>query len=185
MCACLTKTLHSQFARRVQQKFHGEAKRRRANLISHLKIHHSEDFWKEYEAACTAKPRAKSGNHNKRKATGNITIEDAFDKKQKFDRKDPRAKALGDKVIQFITTGDQPFSVVADIGFCLLIQHVEPDYEIPSRLYFSDTCLPALYDMLATHVHTLLTKSDANYISFTIDMSQASMLIKHASAVES
>ncbi|CAL9691328.1 unnamed protein product [Knipowitschia caucasica] len=99
-----------------------------------------------------------------------MTIQESFNKKQKFVRKDPRAKAIDDLIIQFIVTGDQPFSVVQDIGFQMLMQHLEPRYDIPSRRYFSDTSLPALYEMLATHVHTLLAKNDANWISFTTDI---------------
>ncbi|KAK7886511.1 hypothetical protein WMY93_026132 [Mugilogobius chulae] len=102
-------------------------------------------------------------------------------KQQKFDRKDPRAKALDEKIMHFIAFGDQPFTVVEDMGFRLLMQHLEPRYQIPSRRYFSDSCLPVLYDHIANYIHTLLGKKQADYISFTTDIwtsdvSQVSML---------
>jgi hypothetical protein len=60
------------------------------------------------------------------------------------------------------------------------MEHIEPRYSLPSRRYFSDVSLPALYEVLATHIHKILDSS-VNDISFTTDIwtsniSQMSML---------
>ena len=60
------------------------------------------------------------------------------------------------KVNEFMTLDDQPFSVVEDIDFRRLEEHIERRYTIPSRRYFLDVCLPKMYDSVATRVHELL-----------------------------
>ncbi|XP_069395941.1 zinc finger BED domain-containing protein 4-like [Paralichthys olivaceus] len=81
--------------------------------------------------------------------------------------------------MEMIALDDQPFSIVEDRGFRQLIEHIEPRYTLPSRRYFSDVSLPALYEVVATHIHKLL--DNVTDISFTTDIwssdvSQMSML---------
>lgn len=65
----------------------------------------------------------------KSSGAGLVPINKAFRKIKKFDRDDPRAKAIHRKIDEFMSFDDQPFSVVEDPG-C---------YKIPSQRYFSDT----------------------------------------------
>ncbi|XP_060764433.1 zinc finger BED domain-containing protein 4-like [Neoarius graeffei] len=71
--------------------------------------------------------------------------------------------------MEFIALGDQPFSVVEDPSFRKLIAHLEPRYTLPSRRFFSDVSLPALYDIVATHIHSLIDKGGL-HVSFTTDI---------------
>ena len=71
--------------------------------------------------------------------------------------------------MEFIAFDDQPFSVVEDVGFRRLIEHIEPRYAMPSRRHFSDVCLPELFNVVASHVHELMA-SDITAISFTTDI---------------
>ncbi|XP_061128956.1 zinc finger BED domain-containing protein 4-like [Syngnathus typhle] len=71
--------------------------------------------------------------------------------------------------MEFIALDDQPFSIVEDVGFRRLIEHIEPRYAMPSRRHFSGVCLPELFNIVATHVHELLA-SDITAISFTTDI---------------
>ena len=49
-------------------------------------------------------------------------------------------------------------------GFRRLIEHIEPRYSLPSRCYFSDISLPALHEVIATHIHKLLDNvTDIHY----------------------
>nr|XP_033938439.1 uncharacterized protein LOC117446386 [Pseudochaenichthys georgianus] len=64
---------------------------------------------------------------------------------------------------------DQPFSLVEDKGFSRLVNHLEPRFIIPSRRHFSDECLPAKYNEIATLLHTLIY-NDIRDISFTTDI---------------
>ena len=81
--------------------------------------------------------------------------------------------------MEMIALDDQPFSIVEDRGFRRLIENIEPRYSMSSRRYFSDVSLPALYEVVATHIHKLL--DNVTDISFTtdiwsLDVSQMSML---------
>lgn len=64
----------------------------------------------------------------------------------------PKKITIGDKnkidnaILNLISWDFQPFSVVEDKGFKNLMQVCAPSYKIPSRKYFSNTLLPALYE---------------------------------------
>lgn len=135
------------------------------NLISHLKSRHrGEAILKEYEAAAAA-------TITKTKTTRSVVvpIQQAFENCKKFPRDSEKAKAINDRLMEFIALDDQPFSVVEDPGFRKLIAHLEPRYTIPSRRFFSDVSLPALYDLVATHIHNMIDKNGLN-VSFTTDI---------------
>ena len=79
-----------------------------------------------------------------------------------------------------VVVDDQPFSVVEDEGFSEVLEVAESRYNKPSRRYFADVALPALHDIVATHVHKLLDRNFKD-ISFTTDiwssdLNQTSML---------
>ena len=80
----------------------------------------------------------------------------------------PRQRA-SHKNKEFIALDDLPFSVVEDVGFRRLIEHIEPCYAMLSRRHYSDVCLPELFNVVATHVHELKA-SDIYAISFTTDI---------------
>lgn len=119
------------------------------NLIAHLKSRHrGEEVFKKYEAAVAA--ASTSTTSVKTRATTarklDAPILQAFEKSKGFARDSEKAKAINDKVMKFIALGDQPFSVVDDPSFRSLLTHLEPRYTLPSRRFFSDVSLPALYD---------------------------------------
>ena len=135
------------------------------NLIAHLKSRHrGEEVFKEHEAvAAAASTSSDKTNAVKTKATtarkSDVTILQSFEKSRLFARDSEKTKAINDKVMDFIALGDQPFSVVEDPSFRSLLAHLEPRYTLPSRRYFSDVSLPALYDVVATHIHNLINKN--------------------------
>lgn len=125
------------------------------NLISHLKgRHRGEAVLRDYEAAAAAATSAKAKTR-----TPDVPIQQAFENYKKFSRDSDKAKAINDKVMEFIALDDQPFSVVEDPGFRELVAHLEPRYTLPSRRFFSDVSLPALYDVVASHIHNLIDKT--------------------------
>lgn len=133
-----------------------------SNLVSHLKCHH-DALWKKYQTEAQASLPAK------KKDSVVVPIDQAFQNCKKFARDSSKAQGINDRIMEFIVTDDQPFSVVEDKGFRQLIAHLEPRYTVPSRRYFSDVCLPALYDAVATHIHSLIDAS-VSEISFTTDI---------------
>lgn len=138
------------------------------NLIAHLKSRHrGEEVLNEYEAAAAAVNSVKAKTTPPQKFV--VPIQQSFEKCKSFSRDSEKSKAINDKVMEFIALGDQPFSVVEDPSFRKLIAHLEPRYTLPSRRFFSDVSLPALYDIVATHIHNLIDNNGL-HVSFTTDI---------------
>lgn len=57
-----------------------------------------------------------------------MPIQQAFENSRMFTRDGLKAKAIDDKIMEFIALDDLPFSVVEDQGFCQL---TEPRYTLP------------------------------------------------------
>lgn len=70
--------------------------------------------------------------------------------------------------MEFIVLDDQPLSVVENVGFRRLMEHLEPRYNLPSRKYISETALPELYSRVTSHVGDQL--KDVQSLSFTMDI---------------
>ena len=138
-----------------------------SNIIAHLKNRHcGEVVLKEYEAAVVAAIGAAKAKTTR---SVDVPIREAFENCKKFSRDSEKAKAINDKVMEFIELDDQPFSVVENPGFHNLIALLEPRYTLPSGRFFSDVSLPALYDIVATHIHNLIDKNGL-HVSFTTDL---------------
>ncbi|XP_048849254.1 zinc finger BED domain-containing protein 4-like [Brienomyrus brachyistius] len=97
------------------------------------------------------------------------SVADIFEKARKFPSDSVKAKGITQKIVEFIALDDQPFSVVEDVGFRRLIEHIEPRYVMLSRRHFSDVCLPELFNVVATHVHEHIA-AEISAISFTTDI---------------
>ncbi|XP_060794595.1 zinc finger BED domain-containing protein 4-like [Neoarius graeffei] len=143
------------------------------NLICHLKKRHPEVHkqWQEANAANVSK--------HKSKAAVEKPIQQVLEQSKEFAKDSAKAKSVTNKVMEMIALDDQPFSIVEDRGFRRLIEHIESHYSLPSRRYFSDVSLPALHEVVATHIHNML--DNVTDISFTTDtwssdVSQMSML---------
>ncbi|KAM4559372.1 zinc finger BED domain-containing protein 4 [Odontesthes bonariensis] len=135
-----------------------------SGLINHLKSNHPSKY-EEY-----ARETKRKANTAKTPCT-TPSVADIFEKSRKFTKDSVKAKGITEKVMEYMALDDQPFSVVEDVGFRRLIQHIEPRYTLPSRRYFADVCLPELYNSIASRVHELLAKgSDPPYMSFTTDI---------------
>ncbi|KAF7652659.1 hypothetical protein LDENG_00093010, partial [Lucifuga dentata] len=47
------------------------------------------------------------------------------------------------KVVEFVVLDDQPLSVVENVGFRPLIEHLEPRYTLPTQHFISKTAIPS------------------------------------------
>ncbi len=102
-------------------------------------------------------------------STPTPSVADVFEKARKFPSDGVKAKGITQTIVEFVALDDQPFSVVEDVGFRRLIEHIEPRYVMPSRRHFSEVCLPELFNVVATHVHEHIA-ADISAISFTTDI---------------
>ena len=130
------------------------------NLIKHLKKHH-------------AKEHAEFLQLNKTKEAGDntaqqLTLTDAFQRRNKFPKESLKALAITQKVLEFIVLDAQPMSVVEDEGFRRLLEHLEPRHCLPSRKYFSETALPDQYKKVCEHISKEI--KDVKAMSFTTDI---------------
>ena len=133
-------------------------------MIHHLKSKHPgrhADYERDTAAAATKRKVCLPSSHTP-------SVADVFQKAKKFASDGAKAKGITTKIMEFIALDDQPFSVVEDVGFRRLMEHVEPRYTVPSRRYFSDVFLPEIYNV-STHVHKLLATDISNF-SFTKDI---------------
>lgn len=62
----------------------------------------------------------------------------------------------------------QPYSIVEDIGFVRLTKKVKPNYQLPSRKYFSEKIVPSIHASVYEKVKA--TVDEAENISFTTDI---------------
>ncbi|KAK7898583.1 hypothetical protein WMY93_019436 [Mugilogobius chulae] len=127
------------------------------NLIRHLKNKHPTQY-NEFTQA--TQPR-----------TSQPTLQDLFQKREKMPGDSAKAQTITAKVAQMIAMSDLPFAFVENPGFLMLMEHIEPRFEMPSRHYFTEKALPALHKKIFDKV--LL--SDAPHVSFTTDIWSSSV----------
>ncbi|XP_052393278.1 zinc finger BED domain-containing protein 4-like [Carassius gibelio] len=128
-----------------------------SNLIKHLKTRHT----KEHDEFTKAKGKKKDELQQQ-------TLETAFQRRDKFTKDSQKATKITDKIVEFIVLDDQPLSVVENVGFRRLMEHLEPRYCLPGRKYISETALPKLYETVREHILCML--KDVHAISFTTDI---------------
>ena len=110
-------------------------------------------MWKEYEAAVVAASGAKA----KTAVRSVVPIQQVFENCKNFSRDSEKAKALNKKSDAIHSARRPAFFCRWEHGFSLkLIAYLEPCYTIPSRRFFSDVSLPALYDNVATKILNLI-----------------------------
>ncbi|XP_077340549.1 zinc finger BED domain-containing protein 4-like [Lithobates pipiens] len=131
------------------------------NMWNHLKVHHLQ----AYKGAQREKEDAASSSANFQP-----TVVQMFDSKRKWQNTDPRSKKIDTLITEMIATDNQPFTVVADIGFQRLLATIEPRYSIKSEKYYRTDMLDSVYKKVTQQIKTLITTENAGpYLSFTTD----------------
>ncbi len=62
----------------------------------------------------------------------------------------------------------QPYSIVEDVGFLRLLKKLKPNYQMPSRKYFSEKIVLSIYGSVFEKVRTVV--NEAEHISFIINI---------------
>lgn len=128
------------------------------NLIRHLKNKHPAQY-NEFSKA--------------NKPTSQPTLEEALKRKEKMPSDSNKAKQITEKIAQMIAVSDQPFYLVEDPGFLLLVDYLEPRYTMPSRHYFVEKALPALQKQIRDKL--LMQLAEASDVAFTTDIWSSSV----------
>ena len=112
-------------------------------LIS-LKIHHPlkhEEFRKvntaESQHSTTTRSTSKTADGKPQ-----LSILDLIKATQKYDRNGRKWKKLTDAVTYYIGKDLLPVHTVEKEGFANLLKQFDPQYELPSKKYFSKNCNP-------------------------------------------
>ncbi|KAI2649262.1 Zinc finger BED domain-containing protein 4 [Labeo rohita] len=133
------------------------------NLIKHLKTRHPVEH-DGYTKARTEKDEPCQTQQ---------TLEASFKQREKFSQDSQRAIKITDRIIEFIVLDDQPLSVVENVGFRRLIEHLEPRYSLPGHKYISETALPKLYETVREHISCKLKDLRLDPAVFTNAVLQA------------
>ncbi len=139
------------------------------NLIRHLRTSHRESYG-EYEKLATAKKATVTNNATLTQPS----ITDILEKHELYTPDSKKAKDITAKIMEFICIDHQPLSVTEDIGFKRLIAHLEPRYKLPRRKYFTDVALPELYQIVYSHINSLLHEN-LTAVSLTTDIWSSSV----------
>lgn len=75
---------------------------------------------------------------------------------------------IDNAILKMIVWDFQPFSMVDDRGFRNLMTIVYPNYKIPSRKFFANTLLPAVYEETSVNLK-LVVKEEALSVCITTD----------------
>lgn len=71
-----------------------------------------------------------------------------------------RAKSITNGIAVYMCKGLRPYSEVENEGFCFLMNNLEPRFDIPSRKYFAEKMIPALYDQTRAKVESALESAE-------------------------
>uniref|UniRef100_A0AAQ6A8D6 BED-type domain-containing protein n=1 Tax=Amphiprion ocellaris TaxID=80972 RepID=A0AAQ6A8D6_AMPOC len=123
------------------------------NMTTHLRRHHPDKSSASGAEDKVTRPKSQS------------SIADAFQKKYTFtsDKHKKITRAVG----TFVAKALQPYSVVENDGFSYLMKTVDPRYAIPSRIYFTKTVIPDIYNKVRQNIVTDLAAT--NNLALTTD----------------
>lgn len=97
-----------------------------------------------------------------------VTVTEAFQWQQKYDKNSPEARKLNLAVAEFICIDKVPIYTVQKCGFQQMLHHFNPKYQLPSRNFFMYTEIPRMYndtrDLIIQHLR------DKSFYSCTTDL---------------
>ena len=137
-----------------------------SNLLSHLRNHHPKEFMEVNQAR-----KGKGAQMATKSSKGQASVADLIEREVKSERSSRKWKQLTDSVTFCLAKDMLPMYTVEKKGFAHLLKTLDPKYELPSRKYFSQTALPALYvetqDSVRSELEDIKT---IGYFAATTDM---------------
>lgn len=118
-------------------------------MSAHLKCQHGIDEKSEVLDSKTVKTSPGTKNSTGT-GTGQLKLQDVM--KNNLPQWGNRATAITKSIGVFIAKDMRPYSVVENEGLQHMINMLEPRYDLPSRLHFSDKVIPKLYDEVKAEV---------------------------------
>lgn len=125
-----------------------------SNMAFHMKRHHA-DVDLGSVATKQAEPQGQ----------GQLRLSDFLKKKMPINS--PRSKGISKALGRFLAKDMRPYSLVESGPFQDFVSTLEPAYSMPSRVYFSKTVVPELYEQTVSLVRDQLQSS--KYVALTTD----------------
>lgn len=97
-----------------------------------------------------------------------ITLEQTVELKKIWDINTAQSQIIHYAIGEMIAVDCQPYSIVEDVGFSRLMKTLKPNYQLPSRKYFSEKIVPSIHARVFEKV--MATVNEAENISFTTDI---------------
>jgi hypothetical protein len=94
-----------------------------------------------------------------------LTLQESVDQRKIWDINDKRSQKIHKYIGEMIAIDLQPFSVVEDIGFIRLLNHMCPNYQIPSRKYIKENIVQDIYMKVRNKIQEDITS--ATHLSLT------------------
>ncbi|XP_032358832.1 zinc finger BED domain-containing protein 4 [Etheostoma spectabile] len=138
------------------------------NLIRHLKVSHRKEY-EEFSKLASAKTERERSCVAAPAPLTQLSVTETLQRQQPYSNDSKKKKEISAKIMEFICLDHQPLSIVEDEGFRRLMSYMDSRYTLPGRKYFTDVCLPQLYQTVFAHVDTLM-KDNITSISFTSDI---------------
>uniref|UniRef100_A0A3B3XPC0 Uncharacterized protein n=1 Tax=Poecilia mexicana TaxID=48701 RepID=A0A3B3XPC0_9TELE len=115
------------------------------NLRAHLKRHHPDKVMLAEEL------------HRDPKQT-RLDSDGMFS--HKLPTTSPRSQKITETIVYFICQDLRPYTVVENAGFRLMVNAMEPRYQIPTREHLTKVCVPRLYAQTKAHVKASIDSAE-------------------------
>lgn len=126
-----------------------------SNLSGHLKRHHIVQYDEIMPKTPDARPKQAS-------------ITDTLQNATPYPTSSSRQKQITDAIAYHIAKDMAPMYTVEHVGFKKMVQTLDKRYTMPSRKYFSNVAIPAMYDSKRADVKAELR--EVKYFSATSDL---------------
>ena len=135
-------------------------------MINHLRLYHQE-VYERYEAKKTETVQQVATRHLSL-PSNQPTVADSFNMARKGTIDNSQALTIHKRIGEMIALDCQPVSIVTDVGFINLLRQLEPRYTLPSRKYFTQNVIPAIFTDTKQKMTELL-REDVN-VALTTDI---------------
>ena len=129
-----------------------------SNMSTHLKRKRPEITLQKPESkpknptAEQAKAKPQTASNLTTSTPGQLRLHEVM--QSKLSQNSPRAQLITKAIGIFMAKDLRPYSVVENPGFKKLVSVLEPRYNMPSRVHFSKTVVPNLYDEVKSEVQS-------------------------------
>ena len=144
-----------------------------SNLRYHLKREHrgKYDELEVKEAERSDQREAEDTTKRRKTDIRQLTLAEVKENKESWTYDHPQHKKITNWIAEMMALDSQPFSIVEDAGFLRLLANVCPKYVMPSRKYFSEKIIPAIFSNIRAKLYDEIHSYGGKFpVSFTTDI---------------